>query len=97
MPLASDLKLEFSVNSLLDEQLPQESRAVFESRIRDYLKTWLENHSSLSIACSHGDWIPAALKETTGLHLELGKSGWIILAYHPTTGWSIEQTELHAK
>jgi len=95
-PLANSLKASVSINSLLDEQLSQESRLVFESRVRDYMVSWSKSHSALTIACSHGDWIPAALKEVTGLNLELGKSGWIILSYSESK-WTIEETVLNAR
>lgn len=96
-PLAAELAAEVTINSLLDEQLPQESRSVFEARIKDYLDSWIKSGSRLQIACSHGDWIPAALRSTTGLQLELGKSGWVILSHQPNKGWSIEETALQVK
>jgi len=96
-PLANNLKTKVSINSLLDEQLPQETRSVFESRIHDYLEAWRKSGIKMSMACSHGDWIPAALKECTGLHMDLGKSGWVILTHHANSGWSIEETVLQVK
>jgi len=93
-PLAELLRLKVDIQSLLDEQLPQESSSAFKSRIKKYLETWRETSAPLTVACSHGDWIPAALKETTGLHLELGKSGWVILRHNSKEAWAIEETVL---
>jgi len=70
-PIALSLKLRIRKNKLLAEE--GESRSDFLMRIAQFRK-WCEEKAPPSIlACSHGDWIPQFLRETTGLSTELKK------------------------
>jgi broad specificity phosphatase PhoE len=79
-PLAKREKAEIQISSLLDEQAEQpkiESTQSFYQRVENFCQWWHSGKSpELTIACSHGDWIPACLQVLVGTPAELDKGGW---------------------
>jgi broad specificity phosphatase PhoE len=69
------------VEPTLDERGGQESWNAFLERIEDFFRIWLLSAApgSLTLACSHGDWLPEAsflfLKEA----LSFSRAGWILI------------------
>lgn len=68
-PLAKHLGVSVQSDLLLDEGPSCERRAA--QLIRD----WRSDDYELTVWCSHGDWIPAALERLCGSPIELDKSG----------------------
>jgi broad specificity phosphatase PhoE len=66
---------------LLEQQeLKKESEKDLDSRAREFSASWPDSEPDLTIACSHGDWIPLCLKHLTGADLDLKKGGWAEIA-----------------
>lgn len=69
-PLAKKLSREIRIDPLLDEG-PQ-----LRTRVKRFLKWWRMEAPALTVACSHGDWIPELFKEVSGGGILLDKGGW---------------------
>ena len=50
-------------------------------KIKDFFLEWVANPPPLTIACSHGDWIPTALHMICGAQTDLEKGGWVELDF----------------
>jgi broad specificity phosphatase PhoE len=50
---------------------------LLEARARKFLDWWKAEGPALTVACSHGDWIPVFMDFLTGRELDLDKGGWI--------------------
>ena len=46
-------------------------------RVAVFLKSWQNSRAVLTVACTHGDWIPEALRQICGGSIELEKGGWV--------------------
>ncbi len=91
VPLAKKLRVEVEMSPLLMEQ--EGSWGELEERIRAFRTWWEKEASPLTVACSHGDWIPAALKEYVDVDTELKKGGWAELDFdgnHPRLTWLVQ-------
>jgi broad specificity phosphatase PhoE len=86
-PMAGEKLL---VVPLLNEQESAESFVNFQSRVSEFLDNWKASSSPLTIASSHGDWIPEAILQTTRLRTEIGKSGWACLSIDESGAWILE-------
>lgn len=78
-PLASRLGVKVQKSPLLIERWmddPNETERQFSQRIRTFCDEWKESQTTLTIACSHGDWIPEALKYLISVSSDLKKGGW---------------------
>ena len=64
-PLAEEAEQTLKIEKLLDEQLSEESQRDLEKRVEKFLKAGLKPDKTTYI-CSHGDWIPIAIKLLTG-------------------------------
>jgi len=47
-----------------------------KARARSFVEIWKRSRKPLTIACSHGDWLPVMLLELTGTEIQLSKAGW---------------------
>lgn len=47
-----------------------------DRKVERFIAWWREKAPDLVVACSHGDWIPLALKALTGAEIALKKGGW---------------------
>ncbi len=64
---------------LLDEQGPRETTGEFQRRVRSLCRWWARENIDLTVCCTHGDWIPAAMRILFGLEIELKKGGIILI------------------
>lgn len=76
-PLASALGVKVKTCKELDEATASEGEVKFNRRVRDFLKDWQE--SPLTLACSHGDWIPQAIAIATGEIVSLKKGAFAVI------------------
>src|SRR4051812_31670871 len=60
-PISSVGEYEIDVDPDLDEKAASETVEAFEQRIHRFLKEWTQTPQELTIVCSHGDWLPAAV------------------------------------
>lgn len=79
-PLSKLLQTEVSVHSLLDEQGEHEDPDSFEKRVRRFLRDWKNSANPITVACSHGDWIPLAVEWLVSRRLDLKKGGFARIA-----------------
>lgn len=66
-PLAQKLNIQVETMKLLDEG----SR--LEERVEEFFKWWIREAPQVTIACSHGDWIPCCILRMTGARVDLKK------------------------
>ncbi|MGZ3688672.1 MAG: histidine phosphatase family protein, partial [Bdellovibrionota bacterium] len=67
----------------LMEQGKNESAPAFRARVARFAAWWKrQNLSPLVVACSHGDVLPALIRELTGARAELAKGGWAEITFH---------------
>ncbi|MFL5813296.1 MAG: phosphoglycerate mutase family protein [Bdellovibrionia bacterium] len=75
-PIAKKIKVSLETIDSLDEaQVDSE----LKEKIRSFHSLWQKLDSPLTLICSHGDWIPAFLKQMLGVEIDLDKGGWIEL------------------
>jgi len=77
IPLAKNLKTEIEISDDLMEQLRSEDETDFLRRIKKFLNKWKTELPSLTVICSHGDWLPLALEQLTGDFIDFKKGAWI--------------------
>jgi 8-oxo-dGTP diphosphatase len=75
-PLAKFVKRPVHSDAALLEQGPAEGRERFVKRIESFLGPWRGRRRALAVFCSHGDWIPEAIRLLTGAPVILKKGGW---------------------
>lgn len=78
-PVAAAAKREFKVDPRLSEFSPIESRADFEERMNSFIDDWKYEGPALTVACSHGDWIPACIEKLTGARIGIKKAGIVMV------------------
>jgi phosphohistidine phosphatase SixA len=47
------------------------------TKIEGFIQWWEKRSDTVTVACSHGDWIPRFIFETVGVGLELSKAGLV--------------------
>lgn len=82
-PLENFLKTPILINPLLGEQLNSENSFQFQKRIQNFFDQWIEKNAPLTIICSHGDWIPSAIKLLVGTDKEINKGEWTQIDFNP--------------
>jgi broad specificity phosphatase PhoE len=78
-PIAQEVAAKVEISSWLDEQERSESTASFMGRISQFIAWWKEKAPALTIACSHGDWLPVCTAELIGTQVSFEKGAWIVL------------------
>lgn len=73
-PVAKAFGRQVDAHPLLDEQAWRADRVDF--RVQNFLKEWQNSNIGLTIASSHGDWLPVAMFQLVGLHFEPKKGSW---------------------
>jgi len=81
-PLAEALGKKVKSNDLLDEAAPDESTSELIGRIQEFLDWWKTKAPKVTVACSHGDWLPEAYGLLTGKQMDLTKGSWALLALY---------------
>ena len=76
-PLARHLRAVVRKDARLMELRQGESAHDFTIRIKRFFVWWLRQGPELTVVCSHGDWIPTAVKIAVGAEIELKKGGWL--------------------
>lgn len=94
-PLSRKLERKLYVNDLLLEfrgENKKETKNEFRRRIRHFIREFEKSRSSVTVICSHGDWIPVFFDEALGLDIELKKAGWAELEWDkkPKLTWLIQ-------
>ncbi|MBI3554913.1 MAG: histidine phosphatase family protein [Deltaproteobacteria bacterium] len=69
-PLVHDDESKIQIMASLDEDGNVEQKA------KDFIRWWRDEGPMLTVACSHGDWLPVAVKLLTGAKAELKKGAW---------------------
>lgn len=64
--------------ALTEKALTEESRN-FRVRVQKWIRDFEAMSTPFLIACSHGDWIPTALKFMLEEEIQLRKSAWVVL------------------
>jgi broad specificity phosphatase PhoE len=75
-PIAKKFKFSLETLDTLNEAVTD---AELKEKVRAFHSLWQESDAPLTVICSHGDWIPAYLKQVLGISLNLDKGGWIEL------------------
>ncbi len=65
------------VDPLLHEAFAHESFEQFYQRIHAFLEKWKASDSVITIACTHSDWIPVAVRSLTMVDFEVRHTGLI--------------------
>ena len=65
------------VSPLLDEQQPSEGHAAFVKRIGEFISWWKKDAPSLTLLCSHGDWLPLCMDLLVSKESSFEKGGWV--------------------
>ncbi len=81
-PLAEEFDKKVNIDPLLNEEGSTESTYEFVDRIKNFIDWWKDKAPQVTIACSHGDWLPEAVRLLTGKETEFAKSGWTLLTLH---------------
>ena len=61
----------------LEEQRHGETQVRLQQRIETFLTGWREQTNLLTVACTHGDWLPLALQSLLGEGFDVKKGGWV--------------------
>jgi broad specificity phosphatase PhoE len=81
-PLAVEGKSKaIEIDDRLDEHQASENMAMYLARMDEFLDVWKYEGAELTVICSHGDWIPIAVKKLVGVQIDIKKSGWIEIEY----------------
>jgi broad specificity phosphatase PhoE len=81
-PIAKALNRTVDIHPGLNEQSPGEPLAAFDKRVAAFLDEWSRASASVTILCSHGDWLPVASRRLLGgVRFEHKKAGWLELEW----------------
>jgi broad specificity phosphatase PhoE len=77
-PLAEAARVPVTVNPSLAEldESTFEGPEEMAKRIEQFIHDWKKSKTALTVACSHGDWIPVALQLLVGKSIDLKKGAW---------------------
>lgn len=70
-PIVDGREDKVHIDKLLDEE------GELESKAHKFIDWWVNIATDLVVACSHGDWLPVAIKQLTGAQVEMKKGAWI--------------------
>jgi phosphohistidine phosphatase SixA len=72
-PLSRKLDRPITVNPWLEEG------GALAPKVRGFLKEWAQRPERITLACSHGDWIPALVEQECGSRIICRKSSFVDL------------------
>ena len=75
-PIARKLDCPMQISFILDEG------GNIEQKVKSFEKWWHEEGPELTVACSHGDWLPVCLKKLTGVRSDMAKGGWAEIRFN---------------
>lgn len=90
-PLAKKTKAKLEILDSLNEAI---TTTELLRKIEDFNAHLRSLSAPLVVICSHGDWIPAYLKQVFGIDLDLDKGGWIQIDFFngkPQLSWVIQK------
>lgn len=90
-PLAQKLGVSFEVSDELEERRSDEDTRALEGRIQSKIQSWAESKEPVSLFCSHGDWIPIALKQILDIEYQIKKAHWVALDFDSEGHWSLQE------
>lgn len=70
LPLVDGSEKKITIDPLLDEGNKLKERA------KTFIQWWESNGPLLTVACSHGDWLPICIEILTGARIEMKKGCW---------------------
>lgn len=92
-PAAKSIQRTVDIHPGLDEQSGKEPSGAFEKRVEGFLSEWANSNMELTVLCSHGDWLPLAIRRLLpGVHFEPKKGAWFELEWESglaTLKWCI--------
>ena len=77
IPVAKALDRTVDQHPLLDEQNMKESSSAMQERVQSFLHEWTHSRIALTVASSHGDWLPMATYHLLGTYIEPRKGSWM--------------------
>lgn len=83
IPLSRQLNQSIKMDLNLLEKGTDESARHFKKRIALFYYGWLKNGSQITVACSHGDFIPLFLKLVTNKDAHLKKGDFVSVNLRP--------------
>jgi len=96
-PIAKHTGLRTETDDRLVEQRPAETQSQFEDRVRRFVNEQRKAASTLTVVCSHGDWVPVALRLATGGRMRLKKGGWAQVEFEkgtaPRLSWLLQKLD----
>ena len=73
-PIAEALGREIRIEPLLDEEGSGGAR--LDLRVEQFIEKWMSGPPGMTIACTHGDWLPIAAYKLLRLHIQFKKASW---------------------
>jgi len=70
MPLSKKLDVDIDVFAQIGEG------GAMKKNMQSFWEWWQQEAPTFTVACSHGDWIPAFIEMTTGARVECRKGSW---------------------
>ncbi|MBL0349280.1 MAG: histidine phosphatase family protein [Elusimicrobia bacterium] len=96
-PIAKLTGVRMGTDDRLLEQRPAETHNQFEDRVRRFINEQRKAASPLTVVCSHGDWVPVALRLATGGRMRLKKGGWAQVEFEkgaaPRLSWLLQKLD----
>jgi broad specificity phosphatase PhoE len=86
-PVAKRFSSQVRPDPLLLEQQENESFSLFKKRIRRFLDRWIQGPEQVTLVCSHGDWLPIAVKMLVDAPAEFKKGGWAEIRWMDGDAW----------
>ncbi len=83
--LSRKYKTKIHIEPMLGEPTNTESHQDYIKRIHSYLDQLLASRdlAAVTVLCSHGDWLPFALKHLTGIEADFEKGSWARIKLEP--------------
>lgn len=91
--IAAHTSSPIKTSPLLLEHQPKEPAEGLVQRAREFARWWLLEGPSLTVICSHGDFLPAVTETLTGARTEFKKGAWAEISLHrgtPLLMWMIQ-------
>ncbi len=81
VPMSERLGVDVQIDPHLTEQKTNESHQDFVQRMLRFKKGFEDSENPVTVACTHGDWIPLFTDLTIKKMIHPGYVGWIELVY----------------
>ncbi len=88
MPLSKGLGRPVDIHPNLNEGEMGEGGRILEARVQNFIKEWKQSKVEVTVACSHGDWLPYAFHQLLGLYIDPKKGSWLEIE------WESDRAEL---